>query len=103
MFNAACDGRKTAELRKNDRDFKVGDVLRLHTLPPGMDPGTYPPPYHERSVFVLVTHVVNAERVIGDSAKGFVMMSISRNGVMEAFSNETRQRIEREIKEDDST
>lgn len=29
-FNAVVDGTKTFELRKDDRDFKVGDLIRLH-------------------------------------------------------------------------
>ncbi len=28
-FDAVADGRKLFEVRKNDRDYKVGDVLRL--------------------------------------------------------------------------
>lgn len=29
-FSAISEGKKTFELRKDDRDFEVGDVLRLH-------------------------------------------------------------------------
>jgi hypothetical protein len=29
-FNAVCNGVKTHEVRKNDRGFKVGDILHLH-------------------------------------------------------------------------
>ncbi|MGL4760385.1 MAG: ASCH/PUA domain-containing protein [Sarcina sp.] len=31
-FNALADGSKTFELRKNDRDFKVGDSLKLKEI-----------------------------------------------------------------------
>jgi hypothetical protein len=33
-FNAVCNGQKTHEVRKNDRDFKVGDILHLYEWNP---------------------------------------------------------------------
>ena len=33
-FKAVCDGTKKFEYRKNDRDFKVGDVLILQEFDP---------------------------------------------------------------------
>lgn len=33
-FNAICNGHKTHEVRKNDRGFKVGDILHLHEWDP---------------------------------------------------------------------
>jgi hypothetical protein len=33
-YQALQDGRKTAELRLNDRDYQVGDVLELHLYDP---------------------------------------------------------------------
>lgn len=30
VFQAVFDGRKTYEIRKHDRNYKVGDVLDLH-------------------------------------------------------------------------
>jgi len=35
-FNAVADGRKTFELRKNDREYKVGDTLTLCELDRGV-------------------------------------------------------------------
>ena len=29
-FDAILDGRKTWEARKNDRNYQLGDILRLH-------------------------------------------------------------------------
>jgi hypothetical protein len=38
-FDAIGDGRKTFEVRKLDRDFRVGDMLHLHEVtPPRMKP-----------------------------------------------------------------
>jgi hypothetical protein len=34
-FHAIIDGPKTFEVRKNDRDFRVDDVLRLEEWNPG--------------------------------------------------------------------
>lgn len=34
QFNAICNGHKTHEVRKNDRGFKVGDILHLHEWDP---------------------------------------------------------------------
>lgn len=33
-FEAIIDGSKNFEVRKNDRDYKVGDVLELHEFKP---------------------------------------------------------------------
>ncbi|BDR73357.1 hypothetical protein K144316041_23680 [Clostridium tetani] len=35
-FKAVKNGTKTFELRKNDRDFKVGDILVLKEWKPGL-------------------------------------------------------------------
>ena len=51
FFDAVVDGRKRAELRKNDRDFRDGDILNLREFDP------YQEKYTGRGVTVLVTHV----------------------------------------------
>lgn len=40
-FEAAWDGRKTFELRKNDRDYKVGDYLVLREYSDGNYTGSF--------------------------------------------------------------
>lgn len=54
-FQAKWDGRKTAEFRKNDRDFHKGDILReCEWIPTSQG---YPPPYGftHRQIVSLVT------------------------------------------------
>jgi len=51
-FQAMWDGRKLFELRKNDRDFQVGDVLELHEY----DPVTTN--YSGRKLDVIVTFLL---------------------------------------------
>jgi hypothetical protein len=66
-FQAIWDGDKTAEFRRDDRDFAVGDILVLREY----DPGT--PEFTGRKVEVRVTHITTSAGVgIPD---GYVMMS----------------------------
>lgn len=36
-FNALIDGKKTFEIRKDDRNFEVGDTIELHEWSPDSD------------------------------------------------------------------
>jgi ParB family chromosome partitioning protein len=68
MFQATYDGIKTAEFRKNDRDFKDGDILELREFDPVLNS------YSGR---VLTARVMNI--VYGGSfgiPDGYCMMSI---------------------------
>jgi hypothetical protein len=64
-FGAILSGAKRQEVRKNDRDFKVGDVLYLREWSPGVG-------YSGRGMRVIVTHIAEPE-VIDD---GYVILSI---------------------------
>lgn len=66
-FAAVCAGTKRAELRKNDRDYRVGDVLILEEALPGSD-------MTGKSVCVCVTHVAD----VSDYAPGYVLLSIAQ-------------------------
>jgi hypothetical protein len=50
-FDAILDGRKTYEIRVNDRDYKVGDILLLQEWNPIASRHT------EREIRVLVTYM----------------------------------------------
>ena len=50
-FNAVWSGAKGYEIRKSDRDFKVGDILWLRDFAPLLEV------YGERSMLAEVTHL----------------------------------------------
>lgn len=66
-FEAVWSGVKTYEIRKDDRDYKVGDTLQLNEWDPS--DGTY----SGRSVTALVTYLTRGAWGIPD---GIVVMGI---------------------------
>jgi hypothetical protein len=88
-FQAIKSGEKKAELRLNDRDFKVGDELVLQEYDPGgtehfYDPSDYhgagerqhAPRYTGESLNVFVTHILIYNDGFGGLSRDWVMMSI---------------------------
>lgn len=71
MFNAIVSGSKTFELRFNDRDFRVGDILVLRDY----DNGEYTGRWRR----VIVTYMTDGA-MSGALAPGFVCMSIAKIG-----------------------
>lgn len=63
-FDPVYTHRKTAELRKNDRDYKAGDLLRLNEFQDGKFTGSW--------VCRRVTHVAD----VAELAPGFVLLSL---------------------------
>ena len=53
-FEAVCKGKKTFEVRKNDRPFHVGDLLGLNEI--DFRNGTR---YTGRAIVVRVTYILN--------------------------------------------
>ncbi|ELY5803528.1 DUF3850 domain-containing protein [Cronobacter sakazakii] len=68
FFSAVCTGVKRAELRKNDRDYRVGDTLHLMETPRGCcsPTGEY--------INATVTHVAD----VSEWLPGYVLLSIER-------------------------
>lgn len=68
FFSAVCTGVKRAELRKNDRDYRVGDTLHLLETPRGS--------CHRTGEFinVKITHIAD----VGEWMPGYVLLSIER-------------------------
>lgn len=65
-FTSVISGRKTAELRKLDRDFQVGDVIILNEFDGENFTG--------RTVRILITQIYVGEYV----APGYCMLSFQR-------------------------
>ncbi len=72
QFEAVVSGLKTAEMRLNDRDFKVGDQLLLREWVPYK----HGRGYTGRKQLVEVTHMLFGEQF--GVLKGFVCMSIRK-------------------------
>jgi hypothetical protein len=72
-FQAVKDGDKTFEVRKNDRDFQVGDWLKLLEYNPSKDRTA---PYTGREVTVMVTYVLDGGEF--GIEKGYCVMGIRR-------------------------
>lgn len=59
-FQAVLDGSKPFEVRKNDREFAVGDRLVLQEfIPPAILDGRSPGTYTGRSVLKQVSYVLD--------------------------------------------
>lgn len=67
-FQAITDGTKRFEVRKNDRDFKVGDILELREY----DPNTYT--YTGEWTYVHVSYILDNPDF--GVKPGYVVMSI---------------------------
>ncbi|MCS3690985.1 ASCH/PUA domain-containing protein [Bradyrhizobium elkanii] len=75
-FDAIADGRKPFEIRKNDRDFQCGDVLRLREYSPGPDEFT------GREITRTVSYMLSGDDVMGAAfglQQGFVALGLSRS------------------------
>jgi hypothetical protein len=74
MFAAVASGEKTAEIRRNDRNFAVGDWLDLGEF----DPETRV--YTGRSLLVEVTHILRLADWVPGADPAFVMLSFRPAG-----------------------
>lgn len=71
-FAPVYAGVKTAELRNNDRDYKVGDLLKLREFSEGEYTGSF--------AIREVTHVTDVDFV----AEGYVLLSMVPMKLLEA-------------------
>lgn len=68
QFNDTATGRKTFEIRLNDRGYRVGDVLILREYDPVMER------FNERACKRVVSHILAGNQF--GLAEGFVAMSL---------------------------
>lgn len=71
-FQAIAAGRKTFEVRENDRDFQEGDFLALNEITTGEDTPTGWA-YTDRSCLVLVDYILDDVKYL---QPGYVCMAI---------------------------
>ena len=69
-YDSVVNGNKRFELRKDDRDFEVGDILHLREYDPELKK------YLDSSVLVKVDYILRNCPQIG-LEKGYCIMSIS--------------------------
>lgn len=65
-FIASKHGLKPFEVRKNDRDFKIGDILHLQEFTP-------PNTYSGREITRIVTYVLDDSKYCKD---GYVILGV---------------------------
>lgn len=73
FFDALWDGSKTAEIRKNDRNFKVGDLLYFTQQ---VDICVSYGLSSSRSMATQITHIVEGKEY--GIRKGYAMLSLAR-------------------------
>lgn len=75
-FDAVKKGEKTFELRKHDRDFQPGDILKLNEFKPKSNL------YTGRHCYVLVTYVMTGPW--GGLAEGWCILGIHKTSADES-------------------
>jgi len=70
-FGAVKDGRKTFEVRKNDRDYKVGDILLLEEI---FGTGDVYNSKTRDSIEVVITYIYSGELC----KEGYVILGIKK-------------------------
>ncbi|MGA5592387.1 ASCH/PUA domain-containing protein [Enterococcus mundtii] len=71
-FQAVSIGDKTFEIRKNDRDFKVGDNIALSEYEDGQ--------YTGRSILVVITYITDYEQ-----KDDYIVFGIKTSFVLNAY------------------
>lgn len=74
-FSDVWDGHKLAEIRRNDRDYRVGQLVVLREMEGPQFSGEEPV-YTGRYLAAEVTHIDQCGRWIGAGAAKFVVLSI---------------------------
>lgn len=78
FFGPLCDGTKPFELRKNDRDYKVGDVLRLREFDPATQ--SYTGTVCERRVSYVLANAADFGLKDGYAVLGLLEPAVTEQG-----------------------
>ncbi|WP_394178452.1 DUF3850 domain-containing protein [Marinomonas posidonica] len=77
FWNDLVEGKKTAEIRRNDRDYKVGDILLIKAFP--VDAEGY---QHETDSEVrIITHITEGGQY--GIEKGYCLLSMAKPNQVE--------------------
>ena len=76
FFDAICQGERVHELRRNDRDFEIGDLCELREYDPALEE------YSGRVLSVVITSITSAAKPCAVSEvalhSDFCILSIRR-------------------------
>lgn len=96
-FEAILSGRKTFEVRENDRNFWAGDLLRLREFSPGGE-GT-PHGYTGRELTRRVTYVLDGNQF--GIATGYVVIALEADlpKIIDQARQSERERVREALEE----
>lgn len=75
FFDAVADGRKTFEVRFNDRDYQVGDVLCLQRWEPAMEAYSYTAAGSIIEIEKAISYILYGDQF--GLTKGFVVLGLA--------------------------
>lgn len=75
-YDAVRNGIKPFEIRKNDRDYKVGDTLRLREYNPDLETDVDAERFTGRDVRAAVTYIITHDMFPNGIPEGYCVMGI---------------------------
>ena len=79
-YDAVENGIKTFEIRKNDRDFKVGDTIRLREYDPMMETEIDAERFTGRNVEVCIVYMLTSMDYPTGIPEGYCILGIRAIG-----------------------